>query len=103
MTITKVDKKSEETHVLDAATQALLTSIEKKDARFRRWLLVFWTLLLIVAVIGIFNQDVIANNNKQHIDCVVKLFTSPNRGQKIITDPNGRCNIQFSPAQIDNE
>ena len=85
----------QDTHVLDQATQALITSIEIKDARFRRYLLVFWTLLFLVAVVGIYNQNVLANKSKQHVDCIVKLLTSSDRNSKVITDPNGNCNIKF--------
>lgn len=80
---------------MDKATQALITSIEIKDARFRRYLLVFWTLLFLIAVVGIYNQNVLANKSKQHIDCIVKLLASPNRQNQVITDPYGSCNIKF--------
>lgn len=85
----------QDTHVLDQATQALITSIEIKDARFRRYLLVFWTLLFLIAIVGIYNQNALANKSKQHIDCIVKLLASPDRQSKVITDPYGSCNIKF--------
>lgn len=48
---------------------------------------------------SITKQNQIATDNKKHIDCVVKLFTTPlppNARSRTISDPSSTCSINFS-------
>lgn len=74
---TKLAQKKEEISALDAATNQLLHSIRRKDTWFRRMFVVTWTILFAVGIFGIYKQNQIASANKQHIDCIIKLFTTP--------------------------
>lgn len=94
---TVADKASDKAHAIDEATQSLIKSIETKDRRLRVWFVVSWTILLLIGIVGIYKQNQIANQNKQHIDCIVKLFvtpTPPNTLHKVIIDPEGQCEIK---------
>lgn len=97
MTESNMVKSATKAHTLDEATQALINSIKRKDARFRVWFMITWTLLLVIGIFGIYKQNQIANANKQHIDCIVKLFTTPTphgSAHKVIVNPNTACKIQ---------
>lgn len=93
---TILEKKGEQIKVLDETTRELLASMERKDVRRRYWASLAFAALLMVGILGIYRQNQIANNNKQHIDCIVKLFTQQNRQNKRITDIN-TCKISLSP------
>lgn len=100
MTELKVKKASREVHALDKATQELIESIRIKDARFRKWFLITWTILLLVGIFGIYKQNQLAAQNQKHIDCVVKLFTVPlpkDARSRAIVNPSTTCDIKFSP------
>lgn len=77
MALSKIQKKQEEIKHLDAATQAIIKRLNKNDQRLRLSALVAIGLLLAVGVLGIYRQNQIANANKNHIDCIVKLLSTP--------------------------
>lgn len=96
---TKLAQASNRAHVLDEATQALIQRIEHKDRRFRRWFIISWTVLLIIGIAGIYRQNEIAIENQKHIDCIVKLFTTPlptSAHSRQISNPSTSCNIKFN-------
>lgn len=95
MTATQVAQKSNQAAVLDAETQSVLHSLREKDRRFRFTATAFFLILFSVGVLGIYYQNELANQNKNHIDCVVRLFTTPvSPGQgRYIKDLNS-CHIQ---------
>lgn len=96
---TSADKAADKAHVLDEATQALIQSIEAKDRRFRRWFILSWTVLLVIGIAGIYRQNDIASQNQKHIDCIVKLFTTPlpaSAHSRQIANPSTSCNIKFN-------
>lgn len=95
----KLNRASEKAHVLDDTIQEILSRQEHKDRRFRLSAYILLGLVLSLGVIGIFEQNHIANQNKQHIDCVVKLFTTPlpvTYRSRTITNPGTTCDIRFS-------
>lgn len=77
MAKSKLEQKVIETHHLDAATQAIITKIDKNDRRLRVWAFATLTLLLIVGLVGIYKQNQIATQSKQHIDCIIKDLSTP--------------------------
>lgn len=96
---TLLEKKSKEVLVLDSTTRELLRSIEHKDSRRRFWATVAFLCLITVGIIGIYRQNQLADQNKQHIDCIVKLLATPQRPgttHKFISDPVQTCNIKFN-------
>lgn len=100
MTKNKIDKASEQVRVLDEETQALLHSVRSKNSKAVRWFVVCWTILFLLAVVGIYKQTQIANQSKDHIDCIVKLFSTPipkDSRTKFISDAYTTCNIKFQP------
>lgn len=100
MTKSKVVQASERAHKLDDASQELLTSIQKKDNAFRLIFTTCWTILLVLALLGLWKQNQIANANKQHIDCIVKYFVTPlqpGTAHKVIQDAAGSCKIKLTP------
>lgn len=93
-----LSKASTKAHVLDEATQTLIKEQQRKDQRFRTWCYTSLFIILVLGVAGVYRQNQIATQNKNHIDCIVKLFTSTNRSDKIITDAEGACNIKTAPT-----
>lgn len=86
-------------HSLDESSQQLLSSIKRKDNLFRIWFSLTWTILLILAIFGLYKQNEIANANKQHIDCIVKYFVTPlppGKTHKLISDASNACHINFT-------
>lgn len=99
MTPNKVERASDKAYTLDKETQKLLTSVRNKNTKAIRWFIVSWTLLFVVGVTGILYQNDIARSNKQHIDCIVKLFTTPlpaGARARSISNPSTTCNIKFT-------
>lgn len=95
----KVDAASNKAYTLDRETQALIASIRNKNSKAIKWFIASWTILLIIGVFGIYKQNEIANSNKQHIDCIVKLLATPQKAgtsHKFITDASQTCNIKFN-------
>lgn len=94
-----IEAATDKAHAIDAETRSVLDSVTKKNANAVRWFVISWTILFAVGVFGIYKQNQIANQNKLHIDCIVKLFTTPlpigARG-RAITNPSTTCNIQFT-------
>lgn len=99
MTQTKVAIASRKAHVLDAETQAVLASVKHKNGLAIGAFIVCWSALLLVGIIGIYRQNQIAQTNKEHIDCIVKLLATPipaDKQHKIITDATNSCGILFT-------
>lgn len=97
---TNLIKKQEEIAHLDAATQAIIQRLNKNDRRLQFWAFLSLSLLLVVGLFGIFKQNQIANANKGHIDCIVKLLATPlPEGAKgrVLSNPSTTCNIRFTP------
>lgn len=98
MTKSRVDKASEHAKALDEETQALLHSVRSKNNKAVKWFVISWTILFLLAVGGIIKQTQIANQSKNHLDCIVKLFTTPipkDQRSRTISNPNTTCNINF--------
>lgn len=99
MNQSKVQTADRKAEVLDKETQAVLLHVRKSNTKAIRWFTVCWTILIIVGVFGIYKQNEIANQNKQHIDCIVKLLATPQApgtSHKFITDASQTCNIKFN-------
>lgn len=99
MTETKVKKAADKAHYLDEQTRQVLTNVRKKNSKAVTWFIVSWTILLVLGIGGIVQQNRIANQNKKHIDCVVKLFTVPlpiGARSRTLSNPSTTCNINFS-------
>lgn len=95
----KVQDASEKAYVLDKETQAVLLHVRKSNTKAIRWFTICWTILIIVGVFGIYKQNEIASQNKQHIDCIVKLLATPQKPgttHKFIADASQTCNIKFN-------
>lgn len=95
----RLDKKAEEVRVLDTATQDLLATVKNKNNKAIKWFVISWTLLFALGVFGIFKQNQIANANKTHIDCIVKLLATPlpaGSKSRVLTNPSTTCNIRFT-------
>lgn len=93
MTQSKVIEKSRQAHELNDVTESILKDIRTKDIKFRTSLILTLIVLLGLGVFGIYKQNEIANQNKAHIDCIVKLFTSPTRATEVITNSTSTCDI----------
>lgn len=99
MTKSKVVVASEKAHTLDKETQAVLTSVRSKNNRAILWFIVSWTILFVLAVGGLFYQNHIAAQNKQHIDCIIKDLATPlpqGSRSKYIENLSTDCNIRFT-------
>lgn len=97
---TKVLDAAERAHVINQTIQETLNRQEKNDRRFRFWSYATLTILLCIGIGGIYYQNHIASKNQQHIDCIVKLFTTPlphGATGRVITNPSTDCNIKFTP------
>lgn len=94
----RVKPASQEPLVIDTA--ALMLSIARNNKKSRLWAAIATAILigtLFTGVVGIYYQNSIANKNKQHIDCIVKLFTTPlppGAKSRVIVDPAGACSIE---------
>lgn len=100
MVRTKVQEAANRAHIIDETIQATLHRQERNDRRFRFWSYTTLTIILCVGIVGIFYQNHIANQNKQHLDCIVKLFTIPTppfARTKFIQNASTNCNIRFAP------
>lgn len=95
----QADAKAGEAHTLNAATQDLIASVERKNNKAVRWFIISWTILFALGVFGIYKQNQIASANKKHIDCIVKLFTTPlpsTAHSRQIINPSTTCSIKFT-------
>lgn len=77
MSKSKLQQKQEEIKHLDEATQTIIMRIDKNDRRLRLSAYALLSLLLIVGVVGIFYQNHIATQSKNHIDCIIKDLSTP--------------------------
>jgi hypothetical protein len=94
----EVRQSSEKAHAIDATTQAVLDNLHRKDRRLRFWAISLFFILFAVGIIGIFYQNKLANQNKQHIDCIIKLFVTPaHPGQTRQIADLTTCQIKVSP------
>lgn len=96
----KVTSKNDELRHLDLATQEIISRININDRRLRFWGFITLTLLLTLGLVGIYKQNQIANQNKQHIDCIVKLLATPlpqGTRSRVLSNPSTSCNIKFTP------
>lgn len=92
---TILEQKSREVEVLDKTTKELLTSMESNDRKRRRWGTVAFLVLFLVGITSIYYTIDLSRQNKEHIDCIVKLLVTPVKAaHKVIVDPNGKCNIE---------
>lgn len=99
MPSSKVNVARDTAHAIDSETQAVLDNVKKKNTRAVTWFIVSWTLLFVLGVAGIYRQNQIATANKKHIDCIVKLFTTPlptNAHSRTLSNPSTTCNITFT-------
>lgn len=97
---TILEKKSKEVKVLDETTQALLVSIEQKDRKRRFWYTIAFLMLLTVGIAGVYYQNYLAAQNKEHIDCIIKDLSTPlpqNSRSKYIDVLSNECHIKFTP------
>lgn len=77
----KLDKKVREStakaHALDAETQAIIESIRHKDSRLRITATIFFTILFVIGLLGIYYQNKLAQQNRSnglaivnYLDCI---------------------------------
>lgn len=96
---TKVLDAAKKAQVINETIEETLKRQEKNDRRYRFWSYMTLSILLFVGVLGIWKQNQIAQKNQQHIDCIVKLFTTPlptTARARTITNPSSTCNIKFT-------
>lgn len=101
-----IEKKSNQAHVLNDATQDLLHSVKKKNNKAVGWFIISWTLLFVVAIItlifvlrGINRQNYLAEQNTDHIDCIIKTLSTPipkGSEHRVIEYLSGECHIKFT-------
>lgn len=99
MTETKVKQAQDKAHYLDKETRQVLSNVKHKSSKAVAWFIVSWSILLLVGVGGIVKQNQIANQNKNHIDCIVKLLASPlpkGARARVLNNPSTTCNITFT-------
>lgn len=81
MTASKLDQavrqKERELEVLPKATQDILNDIRMKDRRFRIFMNICVVIILLLVGVGLVYQNKLATQSKDHLDCIVKMFTTP--------------------------
>lgn len=102
----RLDAKAREVKTLDTATQDLLKSVKKKNNRALLAAIIAFSLLFLVGVItlvfvlkGINRQNQLAQQNTNHIDCIVKLLATPlpsNKEHKVIEYLGATCKVRFT-------
>lgn len=93
-----VTDKTKEAYTLNAEIQAILDSQKRKFNLFYFFLVLFYTSLLIVGMFGIYKQNQIAQQNKNHLDCIIKLSETPlgpTDRAKYIDNLNNTCQVRF--------
>lgn len=86
-------------HVLDDATNDMLCTARKRNTRALAAAIICYTLLLIIGILSLYQNDKLATENKMHIDCIVKLLATPQKAgtsHKFITNAANTCNINFN-------
>lgn len=99
MTQSKVNQASKQANVLNEETRKVLDNAKKKNTKALVVGMIFYTILLLTILGGYVYQDILANQNKKHIDCIVKLLASPlppGSRARVLTNPSTTCNIKFS-------
>lgn len=102
MSKSKLDQKHLEIQHLDTATQAIIAKIDKNDRRLRLSAYLLLSILLIVGIVGIFYQNHIATQSKNHIDCIIKDLATPqpagtnHKYIDIQTSLSSNCKIKFN-------
>lgn len=92
-----LEKKSQEVQVLDETTRELLASIERKDKRRRFWGTMAFLILFLTGITSVYYTIALSRQNKEHIDCIVKLLATPQKPgttHKFISGDT--CNIKFT-------
>lgn len=95
----KLQQQVKDIQHLDSATQAIIMRIDKNDRRLRISGFITLAILLIVGIIGIYHQNQLAQESKQHIDCIIKLTETPlgaGDRSKYIDNLNNTCRIRFT-------
>lgn len=95
----KSDAASEKAKILNAETRTVIDNAKKKNNRAVFVLAICYAILVAVGIAGIYQQNRIAQQNKQHIDCIVKLLATPlpaNQQHKVIDYLGGECHITFT-------
>lgn len=77
MTTGKAQKATQYAHTLDEETQATLDRVRTKNNKAIGWFIVSWTILLLLALFGIYYQNRLATQSKNHIDCIIKDLSTP--------------------------
>lgn len=105
MTDAKVTKSSNKAHKLDESAQTLRDSARKKWNKAIICASVAFFMLFSIAVITLLQvqssvktQNRLAYQNKNHIDCIIKLSETPlppNERAKFISNLNNTCQIKF--------
>lgn len=94
----ELDAKRLEIEHLDNATQEIIRRQHKSNQKMLIFGFISLTLLLILGVFGVYKQNQIALQNKNHIDCIVKLLATPTTsGQTRHIVNLGTCQIKVSP------
>lgn len=79
-----------------------IAEVARKNRSFRAWATISLVALfatLTLSVVAIYQQNHLANQSKTHLDCIVKLFSTPipaDKKTRFISDPNNTCGIKFS-------
>lgn len=96
--MTEIQEKSKQLEVLDKSTQDLIHKISLTNQRVAKVGFSCLVLLFVIGIFGIYQQNQLASANKNHIDCIVKLFTTPVKpGQARYIQGLNSCNIKVVP------
>lgn len=79
MTDLKVKKAVDKAHALDEASESLRSSAKKKWNRAIILCVVAFFILLGIGVVGILYQNHYARQSTQHIDCIIKDLSTPQK------------------------
>lgn len=74
-----VEEKRKELEILDRETQSILREMRRKDRRARSMSIALFLVLFIIGITGILYQNKLATQNKDHIDCIIKLLATPSK------------------------
>lgn len=98
MTEKDVKKAVNKAHTLDEASQTLRASAKKKWNRAMVLGGGAFLILFVLAVSGLFYQNYISIQSKNHIDCIVKLLATPSKSGQTRRIVNlSTCQIKVSP------
>lgn len=92
-----IEQKSRELKILDKETQEILSEMRRKDKRARTMSIILFFVLFTVGITGIFYQNKLATENKEHIDCIIKLLaTKPEKGKSRSIGDLATCQIRVN-------